>query len=143
MARAVLQTDPARRALMQRIRQRRTKVEDVLAVELRRLGVHYRRNDKRLPGSPDFVNRRRGWAIFVNGCFWHHHKCCTRGTVPKRNRDFWVAKFAANRKRDAEKIRALRRRGLRIALFWECEAYSPDVQQQLLKFFKSCHVDVR
>jgi len=107
---------------MQRVRQRRTKAEDLVAAALRRLGLHYRRNVKSLPGSPDFANRRRGWAIFVNGCFWHHHKGCPRGTMPKRNRSFWVEKFTANRQRDAAKIRLLRNAGLRVVLIWECES---------------------
>ncbi len=125
MPRPLLPTDPVRRALMQRVRQRRTRPEDLVAAGLRERGLHYRRNVKALPGSPDFANRRRGWAIFVNGCFWHHHKGCKRGTIPKRNRPFWVDKFAANRRRDATKIRALRRAGLRVVVIWECEALDP------------------
>jgi len=110
---------------MQRVRQRRTRAEDLVAAALRELGLHYRRNVQHLPGSPDFANRRRGWAIFVNGCFWHHHKGCRRGTIPKRNRPFWIDKFATNRKRDAAKIRLLRRAGFRVVLIWECEAVDP------------------
>jgi DNA mismatch endonuclease, patch repair protein len=121
----LLPTDPVRRALMQRVRQRRTKAEDLVAAALRDLGRHYRRNVRHLPGSPDFANQRRGWAIFVNGCFWHHHKGCPRGTIPTRNRAFWLEKFAANRKRDAAKIRLLRRAGLRVVVVWECEALDP------------------
>ena len=122
MPREKLPTDPARRELMQRIRRRGTGAEERVAAALRNLGVHYRRNVESLPGAPDFANRRRGWAIFVNGCFWHHHKGCPRGTMPKRNRAFWAEKLAANRKRDAAKIRALRQAGLRVVLIWECEA---------------------
>lgn len=110
---------------MQRVRQRRTRPEDLVAAALREYGLHYRRNVKSLPGSPDFANRRRGWAIFVNGCFWHHHKGCPRGTIPRRNRAFWIDKFAANRRRDAAKVRALRRAGLRVIVVWECEALDP------------------
>ena len=110
---------------MQRVRQRRTKAEDLVAAALSDLGRHYRRNVRRLPGSPDFANQRRGWAIFVNGCFWHHHKGCPRGTIPTRNRAFWLEKFAANRKRDAAKIRLLRQLGLRVVVVWECEALDP------------------
>jgi len=123
--RPVLPTDPVRRALMQRVRRRGTEAEGRVALALRALGLRYRRNVESLPGTPDFVNVRRGWAIFVNGCFWHHHKGCPRGTMPKRNREFWAEKLAANRKRDAAKIRALRRAGLRVIVVWECEALDP------------------
>lgn len=119
--RAPLETDPARSALMRRVRQQRTSVEEAVAKVLRESGVSYRRNVRSLSGSPDFANKTRRWVIFVNGCFWHQHRGCTRATVPKRNREFWEAKFAANRKRDASKIRVLRGLGFKVLLIWECE----------------------
>lgn len=118
--------DPARSALMKRVRQRRTAPEDRVATLLRAQGIAYRRNVSGLPGRPDFANRRRRWAIFVNGCFWHHHTHCTKATVPKANRDFWSAKFGANRRRDAAKIRALRAAGFRVLVVWECALADPD-----------------
>ena len=118
---------------MQRVRQSRTTAEDRVAEVLRLHGFHYRRNVRSLPGSPDFANRRYRWAIFVNGCYWHHHKGCRRATIPKRNREFWIAKFAANRHRDAQKIKILRRAGFRVVVIWECEAFSNVVGQGLEK----------
>jgi DNA mismatch endonuclease, patch repair protein len=115
-----LATDPERSALMARIRQSGTKPELMVARALREFGIGYRKNARDLPGSPDFVNRGRRWAIFVNGCYWHHHRC-RRGTIPKRNREFWVGKFVANRRRDARAIRELRRKGFDVLLIWECE----------------------
>jgi DNA mismatch endonuclease (patch repair protein) len=117
-----LPLSPERSALLARVRQARTKPEETVAALLRSLGFAYRRNVRTLPGTPDFANRAKGWAIFVNGCFWHHHTGCRRATVPKNNRTFWVDKFAANRRRDAAKIRALRALGLRVLVIWECEA---------------------
>lgn len=116
-----LPLSPERSALLARVRQARTGPEETVAALLRSLGLAYRRNVRTLPGTPDFANRSKGWAIFVNGCFWHHHTGCRRATVPKNNRAFWVAKFAANRRRDAAKVRALRARGLRVLVIWECE----------------------
>jgi DNA mismatch endonuclease (patch repair protein) len=117
-----LPTDPVRSALMKRVRRHRTHAEDVVAAALRAHHIGYRRNVKALPGSPDFANKSKRWAIFVNGCFWHHHKGCKRATIPTRNRAFWLAKFAANRGRDAKKIKALRALGFHVAVIWECEA---------------------
>ena len=116
-----LATDPERRALMRRVRQKGTPPETRVAAVCRELGLRYRCNVKSLPGSPDLANKSRRWAIFVNGCFWHRHRGCSKATVPKRNNVFWVEKFAANRKRDAAKIWALRRLGLRVLIVWECE----------------------
>jgi DNA mismatch endonuclease (patch repair protein) len=105
---------------MGRVRQAGTKAELEIGAALRTLGLFYRKNVRSLPGSPDFANRSARWAVFVNGCYWHHHKGCRRATVPKSNRDFWLGKFAANRRRDARALRELRRMGFRVVLVWEC-----------------------
>jgi len=110
-----------RAALMARVRQRGTRPEQHVASALRALGVGYRKNVRSLPGSPDFANKSKRWAVFVHGCFWHRHTGCRRATIPKANQDFWLDKFAANRARDARAIRALRRMGFRVAIIWECE----------------------
>jgi DNA mismatch endonuclease (patch repair protein) len=109
-----------RSRLLGRVRQKKTAPEEEVARALRDLGLAYRRNVKTLPGSPDFANVRRRFAIFVNGCFWHAHTGCRKATTPKNNRAFWQAKFAANRARDAAAIRALRARGFRVMVIWEC-----------------------
>lgn len=107
---------------MRSVRQSGTKAEEQVAVALRSAGHHYRRNVRSLVGSPDFANRHRKWAIFVHGCFWHHHTGCRRGTIPKANLSFWLNKFAANRQRDARAIWRLRKLGFKVLIVWECEA---------------------
>lgn len=126
-----LATDPARSALMGRVRQRGTAPELAVAAALRQLGLAYRKNVRTLPGAPDFANRRRRWAVFVNGCYWHHHGC-SRGTTPTRNREFWIAKFATNRARDAAAIRALRTAGFRVVVIWECQSRNPSATRKRL-----------
>jgi DNA mismatch endonuclease, patch repair protein len=113
--------DPSRSALMARVRQRGTAVELAVGSSLRSLGAFYRINVRKLPGSPDFANRTRKWAVFVHGCFWHHHARCKRATVPKSNKKFWREKFEANRARDKRAILELRQSGFRVAVIWECE----------------------
>lgn len=121
MKSGLLLTDPQRSALMKRVRRSGTHVEDCVATALHLYGLRYRRNVRTLPGSPDFANKSKRWAIFVNGCFWHNHKNCVRGTIPTRNRDFWTKKFGDNRLRDAAKIKALRKFGFHVAVIWECQ----------------------
>lgn len=116
-----LETDSMRSALMKRVRRSRTTAEEAVAAALRSATLGYRRNVRDLPGAPDFANKSKRWALFVNGCFWHHHRC-VRGTTPKRNHDFWIAKFKDNRRRDARKLRELRGRGFKVDIIWECEA---------------------
>lgn len=114
-------SDPATSARMRRIRRRHTEPELLLRKLLWSQGIRYRCNDKKLPGSPDLVNRRQRWAIFVHGCFWHGHEDCKRSSTPKTNSAFWSEKIATNRRRDAAKTDALRRLGLEVIEVWECE----------------------
>jgi len=110
---------------MGRVRQSGTAPELVVRKILRTLGAGYRIGARDLPGRPDLSNKRSRWAIFVHGCYWHHHTNCRAGTVPKNNRDFWTEKFATNRARDARAVRTLRLGGFRVALVWECQTRDP------------------
>lgn len=105
---------------MSKVRQARTAPEERVALALRQLGIRYRRNVRTLPGTPDFVNQSRGWAIQVHGCFWHNHDC-KRGALPVHNRDAWSAKLDRNKARDSEVDKQLKARGLNVVTLWECE----------------------
>ena len=109
---------------MGRVRQRGTSPELVVRRLLRQSGLRYTLRNCDLPGSPDLANRRRRFAVFVHGCFWHQHPGCPNATIPKRNREFWLAKFAANRERDARSIRELEHLGYTVFIVWECETRS-------------------
>lgn len=126
---------------MSRVRQKDTAAEVSVAKSLRRLGAAYRKNVRSLPGSPDFANRRRGWAVFVHGCFWHQHCGCKRATIPKANDAFWRDKFERNRARDANAVRMLESAGFRVGIVWECEAQEPDAK--LREVLEPGRVDVR
>lgn len=116
-----LDVDEATSRRLARIRQHDTKPEQIARSMLRALGLRYRIKNRDLPGSPDAANRSQHWAVFVHGCFWHAHRGCPRATVPKRNHEFWAAKFAANRARDARAVAELRAAGFRVVVLWECE----------------------
>lgn len=90
-------------------------------------GLRFRNRNRDLPGSPDAANRSRKWAVFVHGCYWHHHAGCRRATVPTRNRAFWLAKFRDNRRRDRRVVSQLEADGFTVAVVWECEAGKPAV----------------
>lgn len=119
--RTALEVDLETSRRLGRIRQRDTAAEQAVRAILRSEGLHYRIRNRDLPGSPDIANRTRRWAVFVHGCYWHHHRGCRRATVPKRNTAFWLEKFAANRRRDARALRQLRALGYRTLVIWECE----------------------
>lgn len=129
---------------MSRVRQRGTAAELAVAKLLKDAAHAYRLNVRSLPGSPDFSNRRRKWAIFVHGCFWHRHTGCKFATMPKTNAAFWRDKFATNRQRDARAARTLRRAGFRVAIVWECETRDmAKLAARLSKVLESRRVDVR
>jgi DNA mismatch endonuclease Vsr len=131
--------DPVTSARMAGVRQKGTRIDTTVARALRDMGVHYRRNVKRLPGSPDFANSTRRWAVFVNGCFWHHHTNCRKATIPKSNTSFWTSKFRDNRQRDAQAIRKLRRDGYRVVVIWECA--TDEISVRLRKILEPRRID--
>jgi DNA mismatch endonuclease (patch repair protein) len=85
------------------------------------MGLRYRLHRKDLPGSPDVVFAGRRTAVFVHGCFWHGHDCRRGARPPKANADYWTAKIARNRARDARTAEALAAMGWREVVVWECE----------------------
>jgi DNA mismatch endonuclease (patch repair protein) len=114
--------DAAKRsAVMARVKSTGTTPERTLRRILTGLGARYRLHRKDLPGSPDIVLAGRRLALFAHGCFWHGHDCARGARVPKANRDYWVAKVARNRARDAAAETALRAAGWRVETIWECE----------------------
>jgi DNA mismatch endonuclease (patch repair protein) len=62
-------------------------------------------------------------AVYVDGCFWH--KCPTHATIPKANREWWVAKLETNVRRDRDTDDRLVAAGWTVVRVWEHEP--PDV----------------
>jgi DNA mismatch endonuclease (patch repair protein) len=106
---------------MRRVKGKDTAPELIVRRLVWRLGGRYRLHAAGLPGKPDLVLPRRRIAIFVHGCFWHGHTCARGARVPKANRDYWLAKVAKNRARDAAHRAALQAAGWRVETIWECE----------------------
>jgi DNA mismatch endonuclease (patch repair protein) len=123
-------------ARMGRVRQKGTKPELIVRGLIYELGHRYRVENRDLPGSPDIANRRRGWAVFVHGCYWHRHRGCLMATTPRRNRAFWEVKFAANQARDRRALRQLRGLGYHTLVVWECQTKRPvALRRRLARWF--------
>lgn len=119
---------------MSKIRQTGTSPELLVREMIRSMGHRYRVRAKELAGSPDIVNRSQLWAIFVNGCYWHAHRCHL-WKVPKTNSQFWKEKFEANRARDKRKTLDLKKKGFKVLTLWQCElSDGKKTQAKLLKF---------
>ena len=114
---------------MSQIHSSSTRPEVKLRHELWKRGFRYRKNDKRLPGSPDVVFPKHRTVVFVHGCFWHGHKGCKYYTVPKTNTEFWVAKVARNQERDQEVWRQLEAKGWSVIIVWECQLKKKELSE--------------
>lgn len=110
-----------RSLLMSRIRGKDTQPELLLRTLLHGLGYRYRLHRDDLPGKPDLVFPSRKKVIFVNGCYWHRHRCRKGRSVPSSRQKFWLTKFEVTQERDRDVRRQLRRMGWRVFTVWECE----------------------
>lgn len=127
---------PERRTLnMRAIRSTGMKPEMLVRRMAHALGYRFRLHRRDLPGNPDLVFPGRRKLIFVHGCFWHQHRGCSTGHLPKTNTKYWLPKLARNVARDAKNIATLRRSGWHVLVIWECEAKDSDyLRQRLLRF---------
>ena len=105
---------------MSQIKGKNTKPEELVRKYLFAHGFRYRKNDKRLPGSPDIVLPKYRTAIFVNGCFWHGHAGCKYFVWPENNADFWKEKIQRNIERDNSNYCKLQNLGWKVLVVWEC-----------------------
>lgn len=120
-----------RSAVMRRVKGRDTAPELAVRRILRAAGIGYRLGGLGLPGRPDITMKGRRLALFVHGCFWHGHDCPRGARQPKANAEYWTAKIARNRDRDARARSELEAWGWRVLTVWECELRRPDAAPRL------------
>ncbi|MEM9170600.1 MAG: very short patch repair endonuclease [Pseudomonadota bacterium] len=136
-ARSDVLSPAARSAAMRAVKSKNTAPELKLRKALHALGLRYRLHGKDLPGSPDLVFPKHRTVVFVHGCFWHGHDCARGAREPKTNADYWRAKIARNRARDAAAQTALQRAGWRVVVVWACalknlDATAPAVRAAII-----------
>jgi len=108
---------------MASISSKETKPEIAIRKYLFRQGFRFRKNVKKLPGSPDIVLPKYKTAIFVNGCFWHGHNC-KQGKASASNKEFWAKKIMSNIERDERVERLLREQDWKVVILWTCQLKS-------------------
>ena len=114
-----------------RIKGRKTKPEEIIAKQLFSQGFRYRRNVKKLPGTPDIVLQKYKTVIFVNGCFWHMHEGCKYFVWPKDNSEFWKNKLLANKERDEKEKKGIEELGWKVIVVWECQLKKAERERTL------------
>ncbi|MBR6574220.1 MAG: very short patch repair endonuclease [Clostridia bacterium] len=110
---------PETRKRMSKVKLKGGKAETLLAKELWHKGYRYRKNDKRLPGSPDIAILKHRIAVFVDGEFWHGKDWETRKERLQRNREYWIEKIEENMTRDQRNDQLLSQAGWIPIHFWE------------------------
>ena len=112
---------PETRKRMSKVKLKGGKAETAFAKALWHRGYRYRRNDKRLPGSPDIAILKHRIAVFVDGEFWHGKDWETRKGRLQRNREYWIEKIEENMARDIRNDQLLTQPGWTPIHFWEKE----------------------
>ena len=104
---------------MQGNKRRDTKPEVLVRRMLREMGfTGYRCDWRKAPGRPDVAFVGRKLAIEIRGCFWHRCPVCSL-SVPKKNLDYWEAKFVRNVERDEQNLAVLEEAGWKVLVLWE------------------------
>ncbi len=105
---------------MQGNKRANTKPELLVRERLRKAGLTGYRLQWKVPGHPDIAWPGKRVAIEVRGCFWHRCPHC-KPSAPKKNVEYWEAKFARNVERDAENVHKLEEMSWRVHVIWECQ----------------------
>lgn len=120
---------------MRAVKGRDTAPEMIVRRLAHGMGYRFRLHRKDLPGKPDLVFPRLRKVLFVHGCFWHGHDCARGARVPVQHRDYWMAKIARNKERDARTRQALKALGWSSLALWECQLKDAGVTAKTIKRF--------
>mgnify|MGYP003299864540 CR=1 FL=1 len=102
------------------IRGKDTSIELVLRKALWAKGYRFRKNFKKLPGSPDIVLTKYKLAVFCDSEFFHGKDWVAQKEKLKKgkNSDYWIRKIERNMERDQEKDKTLQYEGWTVIHFW-------------------------
>lgn len=128
-------TSKRRSEIMARIKSKNTIPERIVRSVVRKMRFRFTSHSSKLSGKPDLVFNKRRKVIFVHGCFWHQHRGCADGRVPRSNRAYWGRKLSRNLERDRENRASLRRLGWKSLVIWECETLDREKIKYLVKTF--------
>lgn len=116
-----LSTTPEISKRMANVHLKGSKAEVSLAKELWKRGLRYRKNYRKLPGSPDIAILKYKIAVFVDGEFWHGKDWDQKKSRLKSNQEYWKEKIEENIARDKRNDSLLSEMGWKPIHFWEKE----------------------
>lgn len=111
-------TPEQRHKAMSRIKTKNTSIELKLRKALWHSGVRYRKNYKRLPGTPDIAITKYRIAIFCDGELFHGKGFEAGKMRFDTNKDYWEAKIKRNIARDQAVDAELQKLGWTVLRFW-------------------------
>ena len=114
-----LSTTPEISKRMAKVHLKAGKAEVELAKALWTRGLRYRKNYRKLPGSPDIAILKHHIAVFVDGEFWHGKDWEEKKSRLKSNKEYWVEKIEENIARDKRNDALLTKDGWSCMHFWE------------------------
>ncbi len=120
-------TKEQRRKNMQAVKSKGSKIEIMLAKEMWKKGLRYRKNDKTVIGKPDFTFKKYKIAVFCDSEFWHGKDWDKKKLEHKSNIKFWHRKIERNIQRDREVNEELLKNGWQVIRFW-----GKDIEKELL-----------
>lgn len=111
-------TEEQRRRNMQAIKNKDSRIEQMLRIELWNRGIRYRKNVKDVFGHPDIALKGKKIAVFCDSEFWHGYDWETSKEKIKTRREFWIPKIERNMARDKEVNEYLESHGWIVIRFW-------------------------
>jgi len=105
-----------RSKIMSKIRSKDTGVEKAFKEALIRNGLTDFEMHYKVMGKPDFVFVKEKVAVFCDSLFWHGKK-----NIPQTNREYWIAKFQRNMRRDKVVTQTLKKEGWKVVRFYDNE----------------------
>lgn len=113
-------TKEQRHKNMSSIRSKDTIIEVMLRKALWKNGYRYRKNYRKLPGTPDIALTKHKIAVFCDGEFFHGKSWeVLKPRLEKgSNAEYWVNKISRNQKRDDEVNKQLLFEGWTVIRFW-------------------------
>ncbi len=113
-------TSEQRRKNMKNIHAKDTYIEVLLRKALWEKGYRYRKNYKKLPGTPDIVLTKYKIAIFCDSEFFHGKdwEVLKLRLDKSNNSEYWIKKISRNKERDDEINKKLLFLGWTVIRFW-------------------------
>lgn len=113
-------TPEQRHKNMSHIKNKDSKIEQVLRKALWDKGYRYRKNYSKLPGKPDIVLTKYRIAIFCDSEYFHGKDFENLKTqlIKAKDPDFWIDKIQRNIERDDEVNQLLRSMEWTVLRFW-------------------------